>query len=162
MSTEADVNTSSCAASIAKVFRTKFLNNPTRRSQYLDHNQFNRLSSTLNDDKKHHSNADALGNRLPKGYHLVYFTPDVTTDALGIDGTDATYNPPSPFTRRMWAGGKMTWAENNELQLGEDVVETTECINVTAKQGKRGGEMIVVDVVKTFENERGLALTDQR
>ncbi|KAI1358515.1 hypothetical protein F5Y08DRAFT_321678 [Xylaria arbuscula] len=117
---------------------------------------------------------------IPQGYHLVYFTPDGVEGELGPDGTDVTYNAPAPFTRRMWAGGRMRWATDEpgaqwqdilrrdtrgqdvKLVVGDWVRETTTLRSVTPKVGRNGGEMLLVEVRKDFETDRGLALVDER
>jgi hydroxyacyl-ACP dehydratase HTD2-like protein with hotdog domain len=85
-------------------------------------------------------------------------------EALGRDGTDTTFNPPSPFTRRMWAGGELEWlgGDNNKLRVGQQVTETTKLISAVGKKTRAGEEMIVVGVEKAFENEDGVALIDKR
>lgn len=83
---------------------------------------------------------------------------------MGKDGTDTTFNPPHPFTRRMWAGGELEWlgGENNRLKIGQRVVETTKLVSAVGKKTKAGEEMVVVGVEKSFRNEHGIALLDKR
>jgi hydroxyacyl-ACP dehydratase HTD2-like protein with hotdog domain len=99
---------------------------------------------------------------------LIYFTPAFLEGKLGIDGTDASFNPDEPFTRRMWAGGKVRWPRSedgklNLLRVGQEVKETTKLLSAEPKIVKKTGEeMIVVGVEKTLENEYGVAVIDQR
>lgn len=79
-----------------------------------------------------------------------------------MDGTDRMVNPPYPFTRRMWAGGSLHWARDNLLRVGQTVKEKTDIISAVPKTTRVGEEMIVVGVKKTFENDAGLALVDNR
>lgn len=104
------------------------------------------------------------GVSVPPGYHLVYFTPSILEQNLGLDGTDRTVNPLSPFTRRMWAGGELTWSQdpNRYLRVGQEVQETTTIRSAEPKRLKTGEEMCVVGVVKTYENAAGVALVDKR
>jgi hydroxyacyl-ACP dehydratase HTD2-like protein with hotdog domain len=83
---------------------------------------------------------------------------------LGRDGTDTTFNPPSPFTRRMWAGGELEWIERGVtgLAVGQKVTETTRLLTAEGKKTRAGEEMVVVGVEKRYENEHGLALIDKR
>ena len=111
----------------------------------------------------------APGTPVPPGYHLVYFTPTFLEGELGIDGTDASYNPDAPFTRRMWAGGQVLWPRGedgkgvNLLRVGQEVRETTRLLSAEPKIIKKtGDEMIVVGVEKVFENEDGVAVIDRR
>ena len=98
----------------------------------------------------------------------MYFTPAFLEGELGIDGTDASYNPDAPFTRRMWAGGEVVWprgknGEVNLLRVGQEVRETTKLLSAEPKViRKTGDEMIVVGVEKVFENEDGVAVIDRR
>ncbi|KAJ4135535.1 hypothetical protein NW765_009507 [Fusarium oxysporum] len=102
------------------------------------------------------------GTPVPPGYHLVYFTPNGTESELGADGSDTTYNASKPFTRRMWAGGKMTWASDVSLRVGDQVEERTRLLSATPKRSRSAGEMVLVEVEKEFWGSKGLALTDRR
>ncbi len=138
------------------------------KRQVLDSNQLQRLSLTLNrpqlyqDADVHNSRAPANGTPVPPGYHLVYFTPAALPEELGRDGTDISYSPGAPFTRRMWAGGEIKWEKGNPLRIGDDATETTQLISADPKVTRAGEDMIVVCVEKTFENAKGLALIDKR
>lgn len=85
-----------------------------------------------------------------------------------MDGTDASYNPEAPFTRRMWAGGEVRWPRGqdgrvNLLRVGQEVRETTRMLSAEAKiVRKTGEEMVIVRVEKVFENEVGIAVVDRR
>ncbi|KAJ9308860.1 hypothetical protein DTO280E4_4136 [Paecilomyces variotii] len=164
------------AASVASSFLSKFASlGPQTRTQTLDANQLQLLSLTLNRptlyaDSPHLSNAapPPAGTPLPPGYHLAYFTPPFLEGELGADGTDKSYNPESPFTRRMWAGGEVRWPRRdgevlNPLRVGQEVRETTKVLSAEPKVvRKTGEEMIVVGVEKMFENEDGVAVIDRR
>ncbi|KAK7443713.1 hypothetical protein Landi51_09061 [Colletotrichum acutatum] len=137
------------------------------RKQLLDSNQLQRLSLTLNRKELHpgvdvSSEAPAQGTPLPPGYHLVYFTPTGVESELGMDGTDKTFNAPAPFTRRMWAGGKMQFVEGTSLKVGEVVEARTRLVGATPKKSKSGDEMVLVDVEKEFYGNDGLVVKDQR
>ena len=133
------------------------------RKQVLDANQLQLLSITLNRTPTS-NNPPPEGTPVPPGYHLVYFTPSIVESELGLDGTDRTVNPLSPYTRRMWAGGELTWAKDTNalLRVGQEVRETTKLLSAEPKKLKNGGEMLVVSVEKTFENDKGIALVDKR
>lgn len=136
--------------------------------QTLDAHQLQKLSLTLN--RPHlHPNLDVTttppppGTPLPPGYHLVYFLPTTLESALGPDGTDTTFNAPPPFTRRMWAGGRLRWTPGVPLRVGEEVEERTRLVGATAKRSRgTGAEMVVVEVEKEFWGPKGLALVDRR
>lgn len=140
---------------------------PVTQRQLIDGNQLQRLSLTLN---RSHINkglpvrteAPFEGTSIPPGYHLAYFTPAALPDELGADGTDRSYNPSKPYTRRMWAGGELFWDVDNRLRVGEEVTETTRLLSADAKVTRTGEEMIVVGVEKIFENQDGIAVVDKR
>lgn len=79
---------------------------PVSRTERLDGVQLQKLSLTLGrrelwpglDVSRDPPPADTP---VPAGYHLVYFTPAFVEADLGRDGTDKSFNPPAPFTRRM-------------------------------------------------------------
>lgn len=82
---------------------------------------------------------------------------------LGRDGSDTTFNPPAPFTRRMWAGGEMVWSPGVDLVLDTHCVESTRLLGAAPKTTRAGEEMIVVQVEKVLRNEQGsVALVDKR
>ena len=85
-------------------------------------------------------------------------------EELGRDGTDTTFNPPSPFTRRMWAGGELELiaGDREGLSIGQEVRETTKLVSSVGKKTRAGEEMVVVGVEKKYENEHGVALIDKR
>lgn len=164
------------ASAAAASFLSRFQSlGPVVRTQTLDANQLQLLTLTLNrpslfPDSPALTNAAAppLETPVPPGYHLVYFTPAFVENELGLDGTDASYNPESPFTRRMWAGGEVSWPRGadgkpNLLRVGQEVRETTRVLSAESKVVKKTGEdMIVVGVEKEFANEHGVSIVDKR
>ncbi|KAL8367293.1 hypothetical protein RB595_009193 [Gaeumannomyces hyphopodioides] len=54
---------------------------------------------------------------LPQGHHLVYFPPKLSDQELLPDGTDPAHWPGLPFTRRLWAGGSVTFNRDWERAL---------------------------------------------
>jgi hydroxyacyl-ACP dehydratase HTD2-like protein with hotdog domain len=113
----------------------------------------------------------AAGTPIPPGYHWIWFTPAQLPGILGLDGTDASFNPDAPFTRRMWAGGSVEWpgaepgqGDNSLLQVGDTVTEVTRLLSCEPKTIKKTGEsMLVVGVLKEFRDSRGnLCVVDKR
>jgi hypothetical protein len=140
---------------------------PMVQTQFIDANQLQRLSQTLNRPELHPGHSIARyppenGTILPPGYHLAYFTPSAFEAELGSDGSDQVFNPSVPFTRRMWAGGKMIWFQDNSLRVGDTVTETTTLLSAEPKRKRDGEDMIVVGVEKRVENKSGVALIDTR
>lgn len=133
------------------------------RKQLIDGNQLQLLSIALNRNPTSY-NPVPDGTPVPPGYHLVYFTPSIVESELGLDGTDRTVNPLSPYTRRMWAGGELQWTQDRNalLRVGQEVREITKLVSAEPKKLKNGGAMLVVGVEKTFENDKGVSLVDKR
>lgn len=171
------VSASPPASSVANSFLARFQSlGPQTRTQVLDANQLQLLTLTLNRPSlfpgppflSNTSTAPPHDTPVPPGYHLVYFTPAFLESELGADGTDTSYNPESPFTRRMWAGGEVFWprvadGKPNPLRVGQQVSETTRVLSAEPKVVKRTGEdMIVVGVEKEFANEHGVSIVDRR
>ncbi|KAG6814374.1 hypothetical protein H0H92_010960 [Tricholoma furcatifolium] len=57
----------------------------------------------------------------PLGYahHIAFFHSRTPEAELREDGTETDFSPPAPFTRRMWAGGKMVWNPDVPLMIGQ-------------------------------------------
>ncbi|KAJ1329777.1 3-methylfumaryl-CoA hydratase [Microdochium nivale] len=151
----------------------------TTRKQILDGNQLHRLGLTLGrrylespghtDPEKDLTNLNATPDEfvsVPPGYHLAYFTPGGLESELGPDGTDTSFNAPAPFTRRMWAGGRMTWSNpqgvGQELVVGEAAEERTTLASAVAKTSRDGSEMVLVEVEKEIWTQGALVVTDRR
>lgn len=156
------------AAAAAQQILDHFHDKTTTLRQTLDGPQLQKLSLTLARPHlyRHHVLAAPPpdGTPLPPGYHLAYFAPAQLESALGPDGTDRTFNAPHPFTRRMWAGGRLTWHPKNPLRVGQAVEERTRLVGATPKvsRGGDGFEMVLVEVEKEFWGPDGLALVDRR
>jgi hydroxyacyl-ACP dehydratase HTD2-like protein with hotdog domain len=152
------------AAEACSELLARYDTSPIRiRKQKLDANQLQLLSITLGRTPTSYE-PPPEGTPIPPGQHLVYFTPSILESELGLDGTDRTVNPLSPFTRRMWAGGELTWSQEKDalLRVGQEIEETTKLVSAEPKKLKNGGEMLVVGVEKTFSNSHGVALVDMR
>ena len=157
---------------IASRFVSKFKSRqPEQRTQLLDSNQLQLFSLTLH--RPHlYSDTSVLnappkpGTPIPPYYHYAYFTAPFLERNLDPDGTDRSYNPDPPFTRRMWAGGSVHWPgapKGNFLRVGEEVTERTKVLSCQPKNVKNTGEaMLVVGVEKEFENKTGVAVVDRR
>lgn len=89
---------------------------------------------------------------LPQGHHLVYFPPTHPSSALLPDGTDADHWPGPPFSRRLWAGGSVSFAEGWDASLLLDkrraaCVERVEDVRLNwarsgAGNGAAGGDAV--------------------
>jgi hydroxyacyl-ACP dehydratase HTD2-like protein with hotdog domain len=154
----------------------KFAGETFERHQVLNGNQTRLMWSTLAHPDSHHLAYErefeyenkvstdlrfpSRGMSIPPGWHLAYFTPDQPLTDLGVDGTDTSYNPDVPYTRRMWAGGSIEWPRPNQAHVSidgwefqpEDVVmESTRVLSCKPKTIKTTGEsMLVVGVQKSY------------
>ena len=77
------------------------------------------------------------GDQLGYGHHLAFFHPRNPEKFLRWDGTDVDFSPPKPFTRRMWAGGRMEW--KRPLHVG-DRAEAVSTIASVERKGFGAGE----------------------
>ena len=94
------------------------------------------LSATLDRDDA----APVPGTALAPLWHWLYFLPQVRHSGLGPDGHPARggFLPPVPLPRRMWAGGRLRWEENNPLVVGDAVQRVSRIESVTHKAGRTG------------------------
>ena len=116
------------------------------------------LSATLDRDDA----APVPGTALAPLWHWLYFLPQVRHSGLGPDGHPARggFLPPVPLPRRMWAGGRLRWEENNPLVVGDAVQRVSRIESVTHKSG-RTGDLVFVLVKHEISNANGLALTEE-
>ncbi|CAD6588744.1 MAG: hypothetical protein CYPHOPRED_004512 [Cyphobasidiales sp. Tagirdzhanova-0007] len=150
---------------VAAAFIRRTADTVQRRTQQLDANQLCKLAVTLGSRARSDTACEVappLDTALPPGWHLVYFTPSFQEEALGPDGSDRSFNPDPPFTRRMWAGGRLKWDTHSPLRIGQTVTEHTKVVKAEPKTNKHGGEMILAGVEKQYETQDGVVLTDQR
>ena len=81
---------------------------------------------------------------IPASYHLVHFPPPTPISSLLLDGTDPLHSPGPPFTRRMWAGGSMTF--HAPIYMKRWQVLCRERISDVTVKGKPGQEKIFVNI----------------
>ncbi|KAH9946075.1 uncharacterized protein BXZ73DRAFT_86272 [Epithele typhae] len=106
----------------------------------------------------------AHGDPLGYGHHLVFFHPRNPESVLRPDGTDAELCPPEPFTRRMWAAGRMEW--KRPLYVGDAVNALSSVDEVTKKGFDSGQHAPMVFVKQRIEYRRltgnELCVTEER
>lgn len=88
-------------------------------------------------------------SRLLPGYHLVYFPPPTNLSSLLPDNTDPLHSPGPPFTRRMWAGGDLTFDGTLALRLGNMVCR--EFITDVHIKGAEGEEKVFVTIKRDID-----------
>lgn len=87
---------------------------------------------------------------LPQGIHFCLCTPDAPTAALGADGhparddSAASFLPPVPLPRRMWAASAIDFLA--PIPIGAGIERLSRIASVTPKSGK-SGDMVFVEVV---------------
>lgn len=82
---------------------------------------------------------------VPPLGHWLYFLPDARQSAIGDDGhprrDDASFLPPVPLPRRMWAGGRVDFLA--PIPVGAALVRTTTIDTIAAKRGATGDLLFV-------------------
>jgi hydroxyacyl-ACP dehydratase HTD2-like protein with hotdog domain len=95
---------------------------------------------------------------------LIYFPPQVPLSQLLPDGTDTLHTPGEPFDRRLWAGGRVQFADSELLLDGRRAV-CIESIRNVAVKGREGDEKVIVTVerrVGTVPEEEAAEKTWER
>ena len=100
---------------------------------------------------------------VPQGLHWCLCLPDAPTAALGEDGhprrddSPASFMPPVPLPRRMWASSKVDFVR--ALHAGEVIERRSRIVSVTAKTGA-SGQLVFVDVAHDTLGDGELALRE--
>ncbi|KAF2206366.1 hypothetical protein CERZMDRAFT_115798 [Cercospora zeae-maydis SCOH1-5] len=88
----------------------------------------------------------SLAKELPIAHHLLYFEPSKPQSAMLPDGTNPDQSPGEPFIRRMWAGGRVLYNQNNPLLLDGSRGVCQEFIRRVDIKGQPGSEKIFVAI----------------
>ncbi|KAJ7172454.1 hypothetical protein C8R46DRAFT_149445 [Mycena filopes] len=80
------------------------------------------------------------------GWHLAFFHARTPESLLSPDGTDGAveFGPPEPFTRRMWASGRMSWDAKHPLRVGDKAISTSTFGSVEKKGFETANPMVFV------------------
>ncbi|KAJ7046825.1 hypothetical protein C8F04DRAFT_211125 [Mycena alexandri] len=80
------------------------------------------------------------------GWHLAFFHARTPESLLSSDGTDGAveFGPPEPFTRRMWASGRMSWDAQHPLRVGDKAISTSNFGSVEKKGFDTANPMVFV------------------
>lgn len=125
------------------------------RTDLLSPTPYAALAATLDRDPA----LPAAGTVLPPLWHWLYFLPRQRHSELGHDGhaRRGGFLPPVPLPRRMWAGGRFSFAR--PLRIGETVERTSTIERVDQKTG-RSGALVFVTVRHELRSHGELALTE--
>lgn len=93
---------------------------------------------------------------LPQGHHLVYFPIQTAPSDLASDGADLDHSPGPHYSRRLWAGGEVTFRSTGDqdgLVLNGQPWTCTETIDDVRVKGSGvtyGTEKVFVDVWRRY------------
>lgn len=98
---------------------------------------------------------------LPPGWHWIFFNPFLRRSGLGPDGHPRRggFLPPVPLPRRMWAGGRISYAR--PVPVGPEAERRSEILKVETKSGKRG-QLVFVTVRHTVTAEGAACLVEEQ
>ena len=107
--------------------------------------------------------APQTGDVVPPLGRWLYFQPQAPQAQIAEDGHPhkGGFLPPVPLPRRMWAGGRLQWATDNPLRVGQMAALTSTVQSVQHKAG-RSGELVFVVVRHELHNEQGLCLSEEQ
>jgi 3-methylfumaryl-CoA hydratase len=102
------------------------------------------------------------GTQVPPLWHWLYFLPQPLRSDIGPDGhaRRGGFLPPVPLPRRMWAGGRLMWAQGDAMKVGDTVRRVSRIESVTHKSG-RSGDLVFVLVKHEISNANRLTLTEE-
>ena len=118
----------------------------------------NALAATLDRDMP----LAEAGAPVPPLWHWLYFLNIFRPGQMRRDGhlQGGDFMPPIPLPRRVWAGSKFFWNQNNPLCVGDRATRVSRIDSITQKEGK-SGELVFVKLVHEYHNAQGLAFTNE-
>lgn len=107
-----------------------------------------------------------LGTAVGYGWHLAFFHARTPESLLSPDGTDGAveFGPPEPFTRRMWASGRMSWSAKHPLLIGKTATSSSTFGSVQKKGFDTESPMVFVtqEIEITMAGETHPSVTEER
>jgi hydroxyacyl-ACP dehydratase HTD2-like protein with hotdog domain len=105
--------------------------------------------------------AAAPGDPIPPLWHWLHLLDRPAQHELGPDGHPAAghFMPPIPRRRRMYAGGRVSYA--GPVRCGDTITRRSELAGCTVKQG-RTGELLFVTVRSVFTRDGGTIATEEQ
>ena len=126
------------------------------RSDRVDPGHLGRWLATLDRDA-------AADGAVPQGFHWCLCLPDAPTASLGPDGhprrddSAASFLPPLPQPRRMWASSKVEFIA--PLKAGQAIERLSRVEAITEKSGG-SGSLVFVDVAHEVRADGALAVRE--
>lgn len=101
------------------------------------------------------------GDPLPLAWHWLYFHEAVKSSDLGREGHPRLggFLPPVPLPGRMWAGGRLSFAQ--PLRIGDQAVRRSSARSITPKSG-RSGQLCFVVVGHELSVKGRLCLSEEQ
>ncbi|WP_244309611.1 FAS1-like dehydratase domain-containing protein [Sphingobium fuliginis] len=132
-----------------------FLGRNTEDCQLLDRMSLRRFLAVLGEDD------DVVASEVPEMAHWAYFLPFTRNNEIGPDGhvMRGGFLPPISLPRRMFASGSTRFLA--PLQLDRDATCRNAIIGIKHKTG-RTGDLVFVEVERTFEQEGSLRLVERQ
>ena len=105
--------------------------------------------------------AEPWPNFLPPLAHWLYFLPHARQSEIDIDGHPRRggFLPPIDLPRRMWAGGRLTFA--SDIAVCTRMSRRSTIADVTAKTGSTGN-MVFVTVHHEIATDAGVAVREEQ
>ena len=109
--------------------------------------------------------ARAEEEAMPQGIHLCLCTPEAQTRALGLDGhpardeSPASFFPPLPLPRRMWAASEIAFL--SPIRIGARIDRTSRIVSVSEKAGSTG-RLGFVEVEHVTTSDRTEAVRERQ
>ncbi|BDI59977.1 MaoC family dehydratase N-terminal domain-containing protein [Qipengyuania nanhaisediminis] len=100
---------------------------------------------------------------LPQGFHFCLCTPTAPTAQLGRDGhparddSAASFLPPFPMPRRMWASSEITF--HSPLAIGASIVRNSRVASIAEKDGS-SGRLAFVEITHETHADGALAVSE--
>ncbi|WP_420633179.1 FAS1-like dehydratase domain-containing protein [Candidatus Palauibacter sp.] len=100
------------------------------------------------------------GDSLPPLFHWMYCRELALGSRLDVDGHQkrGDFLPALPFSRRMWAGGRLAF--EGSLRIGEQIRRRSTVRSVTPKTG-RSGPLVLVTVEHRISSAEGEVVEEQ-
>ncbi len=96
--------------------------------------------------------APAAAVAMPLGHHLVYFAPQKTPRSLMPDGAELEHFPGGPLTRRVWAGGRVEFADGWDSERDGYRLDgrVASCVETVGAPVARGASQVLVEVTRRY------------